>query len=164
MKAYKTFVRPILEYGSSVWNPYLIADIDKIESVQRNFTKKICFRSSIPFSSYKDRLKKLSLHSLEYRRLQNDLIMVYKIIHRLVDLPFESLFSFYISPYDTRSHRYCLKSNLIKDLKLRNFFSKKVIPTWNDLPKEIVCTNNLSSFCKKLKQFDLYEINKTLRF
>ena len=37
--AFKTYVRPVLEYCSVVWNPFLIKDIDQLEKVQRRFTK-----------------------------------------------------------------------------------------------------------------------------
>ena len=40
--AYKTFVRPILEYGCQVWNPYLVKHIKSIESIQRRATRVIC--------------------------------------------------------------------------------------------------------------------------
>jgi len=42
MKAFVTFVRPILEYASFVWNPHYKHEIDKVEAVQRKFTKKTC--------------------------------------------------------------------------------------------------------------------------
>jgi hypothetical protein len=38
-KAFTVYVRPVLEYCSSVWNPCYYGDINKIESVQRRFTK-----------------------------------------------------------------------------------------------------------------------------
>ena len=34
-RAYKAFVRPILEYASSVWDPYTQMSTDKLEAVQR---------------------------------------------------------------------------------------------------------------------------------
>ena len=40
--AYKTLVRPILQYGCQVWNPYLVKHIKSIESVQRRATRVIC--------------------------------------------------------------------------------------------------------------------------
>jgi len=40
-RAFVTYVRPILEYSSAVWSPSLITLINKIESVQRNFTKRL---------------------------------------------------------------------------------------------------------------------------
>ena len=38
---FTSLVRPILEYGSVVWTPYKLKDIDYIEQVQRHFTKRI---------------------------------------------------------------------------------------------------------------------------
>ena len=40
-KAFCTFVRPILEYSSVIWNPVYKYDIDKIEGVQRRFLKRL---------------------------------------------------------------------------------------------------------------------------
>ena len=41
LKAFFIFVRSILEYCSNFLNPYKKSDIDKIESVQRPFTKRL---------------------------------------------------------------------------------------------------------------------------
>jgi len=38
VRAYVTYVRPIVEHDSVVWSPYNVKDIDNIESVQRRFT------------------------------------------------------------------------------------------------------------------------------
>ena len=40
--AYKIYVRPILEYNSPVWNPWLISDIKCVERVQRYITRALC--------------------------------------------------------------------------------------------------------------------------
>ena len=42
LTAYKTLVRPILEYGCQVWNPYLVKHVNNIESIQRRATRVIC--------------------------------------------------------------------------------------------------------------------------
>ena len=39
--AYKTIVRPHLEYASTAWNPYTARNIDKIESIQRRAARFI---------------------------------------------------------------------------------------------------------------------------
>ena len=36
---YKSLVRPVLEYGSCVWSPYLKSNIKKIEDIQRRATR-----------------------------------------------------------------------------------------------------------------------------
>ena len=41
IKAFITYVRPLLETNSQVWSPHLLKDIRRIEAVQRRFTKKL---------------------------------------------------------------------------------------------------------------------------
>ena len=130
-----------------------------MEKVQRFFTKQICKRSNIPFDSYYDRLQTLALRSLEYRRVEADLIMTYKIIHRLVDLESEQFFQVYKSPYSTRRHAYCLEMPKLSTNFQKSFFARRVIPVWNKLPSDLVCLKSLELFCKKLKRFDFHEVS-----
>ena len=88
---FKTYVRCIVENNTSVWSPYLLSDINKIERVQRKFTKRIPGFSNI---CYEERLNILCLTTLELRRLHFDLILVYKIINKLVDIDFDTFFQF----------------------------------------------------------------------
>ena len=81
--AYNTYVRPILEYCTFVWSPFLIKDIDRIEGVQRYFTRRVFYKNEF---SYNDRLFLLDMESLEVRRVKADLIMYYKVINGLNDL------------------------------------------------------------------------------
>jgi ribonuclease P/MRP protein subunit RPP40 len=81
LKAYVTYVRPLLEYCSSVWSPFTAANKNKIEAVQRNFTKNISELSTL---CYNDRLFNLQLESLEFRRLVCDLVTLYKLIHTTI--------------------------------------------------------------------------------
>ena len=37
--AYPTYVRPILEYASTVWSPHVKTDITMLENVQRKSTR-----------------------------------------------------------------------------------------------------------------------------
>ena len=54
--AHLTYIRPILEYGSSVWNPHsnYIGYNDLLEKVQRNFTKKLFYRCNLSYLNYSD--------------------------------------------------------------------------------------------------------------
>ena len=74
---FKSIVRPLLEYGNTIWHPILKRDIDKIESVQRRATKLVPCLKNLP---YAERLKKLDLPSLSYRRNRGDMIVAYKKI------------------------------------------------------------------------------------
>ena len=41
MRAFKVYVRPIIEYASCEWSPYRVNQVKQIESVQRKFTKRL---------------------------------------------------------------------------------------------------------------------------
>jgi len=89
-KAFLTYVRPVLEYASNVWAPYLIKHINALEKVQEHFTKRI---PSLANLSYPERLAALYLEPLELRRLKYDLVLYYKCLHDLVALPSSEYFT-----------------------------------------------------------------------
>jgi len=91
LQAFLVYVRPVLEYASCVWSPHYIGDIQKIESVQRRFTKRLPGYDTF---DYKSRLTKLGIESLEMRRLRQDLIFTYKIVFGLVDQSANNFFYF----------------------------------------------------------------------
>ncbi|XP_047146187.1 uncharacterized protein LOC124819047 [Hydra vulgaris] len=73
LKLYKVCIRPHLEYAVSVWALYLKTDVALVESVQRKATK---WALNLRNPQYYERLKRLNLPSLEFRRLRYDLIQV----------------------------------------------------------------------------------------
>jgi len=75
LKAFVTYVRPLLEYSSPVWSPSTITDIAKIESVQRSFTQRLPWLKNLPYSK---RLDVPGIGSLELRWLLCDLTCVMK--------------------------------------------------------------------------------------
>ena len=114
IRGYKSFIRPVLEYCSTVWNPYIharhfIGMTDQLENVQRYFTRRVYYRCKLECKhDYPDRLVHLQLESLELRRLYNDITMVYKIVHKLTRLNDDVLLSYYNANYNyhvlTRGH------------------------------------------------------------
>lgn len=159
LRAYFTYIRPKLEYNTPVWSPYLKKDIITIESVQRHFTRQICIRCNISFCSYKDRLEKFNIKSLEYRRHEYDLILMYKICHNLSDLNFHNFFSYRKSAYNLRQHSWTIQSySDPKHNQFQNFFTNRIPKIWNKLPEDIVSAPSLSSFKSRIKKFDLYSI------
>ena len=72
----KSLVRPHMEYGNIVWSPFWKADINLIENVQRRATH---FIPEINKLDYQERLEKLDLPTLAYRRFHGSIIETYKI-------------------------------------------------------------------------------------
>ena len=156
IKLFKTYVRPKIEYSTSVWSPNLRGDIKKIENVQKRFTKQACNRSNIPFTSYQDRLFKLNLKSLEYRRIYFDLLLIYKIINGISDLNFKDYFKFRKTSYVLRGNSRKIDTLLsFKTPQWTNSFFTRTVKYWNSLPDNIACSLTLPLFKRSLCQYDL---------
>ena len=70
-----SLVGPHLGYVVQAWN--LEGDIEKIERVQRRATR---VPTGFEKLEYEDRLKRLSLTTLQDRRMRGDLIETYKVL------------------------------------------------------------------------------------
>ena len=57
-RLYLCLIRPHLEYAVPVWNPYLVKDTQKLESIQR-FALKVCLKNRD--GSYSDHLQVCNL-------------------------------------------------------------------------------------------------------
>jgi len=70
LRAFIAYIRPMLEYNSVTWSSHLKCVIERIEKVQRQFTKRLY---GFKHLSHKEHLTKLGIPSLELRRLYLDL-------------------------------------------------------------------------------------------
>ncbi|MFH4981392.1 hypothetical protein AB6A40_008101 [Gnathostoma spinigerum] len=148
-RAYIAYVRPILDYCSSVYSPHTIADINLIENVQRIYTRRAFLRCGIIQSSYSERCDKFQIDTLELRRVKRDLTLVYKIINGLVDIDVSSIFSEVKNI--TRGHKHRLRCPFIpKSTKCKNYFSYRVCNAWNRLPDNCVYSPTLAAFTQSL--------------
>jgi len=130
-RAFKVYVRPLLEYATSVWSPYFNYATDKIESVQRKFTKRL---KGCKYLDYPTRLSFLNLPSLERRQLIADRILTYKIIFGLLDIKMEDYFQLQSTNDDhtiTRGNPYKLFVNYCRTNVRKNFFSERMVKVWH---------------------------------
>ena len=111
------------EYNTCTWSPHLKADIKEVEGIQRRITKSICQRANITFSSYEERLDKLSLESLQSRRIKNDLIFLYKVINGMVDIEATNILHFsHLGGYNLRRHTQHISRQPIAKTQCRQNF------------------------------------------
>lgn len=86
---YNALVRSILEYATPAWNPQYQVHINRVESVQRSFTRFLAYKDrQCPYrADYHTRLSHFKLSKLETRRKIFDLKFLYNCLHGLVDVP-----------------------------------------------------------------------------
>ena len=125
-------------------------DINRIESVQRSFTKAI---KNLQFSTYKERLVNHCLDSLQCRRVKADLVFCYKLIHGLVNINATKFFTL-SSNTQLRGHQFKLVTPRSVSVRDAHFFSNRVVDIWNRLPDSIVTAESVSSFKRRLNSFD----------
>ena len=148
-KLYTSFVRPHLEYAIPVWSPHLRKQIRMIERVQERATKSVDGMTNL---DYKERLKKLELPTLEFRRQRGDMIQVWKHF-ATYDQSTLSTINFRPIPRTNRNHEYQLTWNRAKDGShgiQNNSFYFRVAKTWNALPTKVVEAQNVNTFKARL--------------
>ena len=141
--AYKTYVRPLLEYSATVLDPWQKKYINQIEMVQHRAVRYI-FNDYNFTSSVSSMLNQLALPTLEKRRKISSLSMFYKINHGLVELNFliisNQLYEIYF-PSHTQG------------LMHRHSFFPRTARLWNDLPPDLINCPALETFRAGIDQY-----------
>ena len=148
---YKSLVRSKLEYCCPVWNPSKISDIQKLESIQRCFTRKI---NGCKELTYWDRLKKLKILSLQRRRERYCIIHVWKILNGLAPNDLE----FQFSTHQRLGIRASIPPiNKKAQLSVRTDYDKtfrvQAAQLFNVLPTDLRSLSTLESFKAGLGRF-----------
>ena len=117
-----------------------------LERVQRRATKLI--PSLRPFS-YEERLKRLDLFTLETRRLRGQLIQVFKILNGYDHVDSDQFF-IRNTNLTTRNNGFKLRGKRFNTDVAKNFFTYKVINSWNTLPETVVSATSINMFENRL--------------
>ena len=148
---YLTMVRSQLAYGSQVWAPQTVGNIQTIERVQRRATK---FILSLPYRtdiSYKDRLQILNIIPLCYWHEYLDMVYVFKSLKNDSD----SNISVKVSTRETRSASNGILLNVGKcrTVNYQNSYYIRAAKVWNTLPVDIRdTTKSVPSFKTLLRK------------
>ena len=145
---FTTFVRPHLEYAQAVWSPKLRKHVNLIERVQRRATK---FIDGFKDLGYQERLRRLHLPTLEYRRTVCDMAEVYKHLNFYDRLTIPDKFVLRTRP--NRKHDLQLLPNFANDgvrgAQSKSFYYR-CVSTWNNLPRTVVNSPTINIFKERI--------------
>ena len=143
-RLYKVYVRPHLQYCSSAWSPYNVADKELLEQVQKRAVKMI---SNLQ-GTYEQKLKVLGLATLEESRVRGDMIEMYKMMTGKNQVDFRNWFQ--LAPVRdgavNTGYLNVVEPPLCRDNVRRNFFSQRCPRVWNALPDTIKMASTVNSF------------------
>ena len=170
--AYVSLVRSTLEYGATIWDPYLEKDIIKIEKIQRKAVRFISnnYRSKTP-GSVTNMQNELHLPDLKARRKEKRLCFLYNIQKGSVPAIDKNE---YLIPLQNKRHirakkfTNCVAQNIVtrhqnihnncfhlptsKTIVYKNSFFPRTISEWNELPSNIVSAQSLNIFKDRLNE------------
>ena len=146
--AFKTIVRPILEYASIVWDPHYKKDAITLEKCQKRAARRITNTFS-PYSSASDLTKRIGLENLSTRRKKNKIKMFHAIYNNKTCLKLPD--NIRQANKRTRGHSEKLTIPPARtNTHIQSFFPSTV-RLWNNLPAEAVensCPENFNQIVK----------------
>ena len=148
---FKSLVRSKLEYCSPLWNPARISDIQAIENIQKQFTRRI---SGLNGLNYWERLQSLKLLSLQRRRERYSIIHVWKMINGIA--PNNIGLVHYTNPrlgIRTSIPKFNHKAQKSFSTAYDDSFGIKAARLWNILPESVNSLKTLESFKAALGGF-----------
>ena len=151
-KCYNTFVKPVLEYGCCVWDPYYQCHIDNIEKIQKNAGRFVTNNYNYNNGNTKINMNKLNWKPLEEHRARNKVTLLYKAINNQAILP---LNEFKMTDSRTRSgvQVFTIPSSKL-NCHMQSYFPS-TFRLWNKLPNETKLSLNVEDFKNRLKHTTL---------
>ena len=147
--AYKTFVRPTVEYACTVWDPHVQQEINKLESVQRRAARFV-LRRYHQTASPSEMIRELKWPSLQKRRKVARLTMLFKIQNDIVSA---RNIKNDIKTAPTRRRRTNSKQYTLPQCKTDyrlNSFLPRTLKEWNELPEQAVEATTVGTFVSRV--------------
>ena len=143
--AYKGLVRPVLECGSSVWDPHTHGLQEELEKVQIRAARFVTGNFVFETGSMTGILRQLKWEYLKKRRKDSRLILLYKGIKGKARIPTDDLMTKNRRCRNQHSLAFQIPS-ASKEAYKTSFFSQ-TIRDWNDLPDSPISSAEMSDDC-----------------
>ena len=146
--AYKSMVRPILEYGSTVWDPHCNGLDDELENVQKRTARLNVLTGNYSYEtgSMTAILEELKWETLQKRRKDNRLILLYKGLNGKARIPTDDLI-----PKNRRfrnQHSLVFQIPTASKYAYKKSFFPQTIRDWNVFPDSLISSAELSDDCE----------------
>lgn len=89
LSVYNAFVLSKVSFASVIWNPQYSTYINRIESTQNKFIKFLCYKNNYRINNgdYTEARTYFKLLTLENRRIVTEIILLYKILNNILQVP-----------------------------------------------------------------------------
>ncbi|MCG8032136.1 MAG: reverse transcriptase family protein [Candidatus Thiodiazotropha taylori] len=163
-QVYISYVRPILEYSSVVWDNCTVEQANSLEKLQNEAARIVTgLTRSVSIERLYD---ECGWDSLSLRRRNQKLKLMYRVTHDMVP----SYISDIIPPNVGETTRYPLRNrdNIVTVPQRTTIFSRSCIPSstsaWNELPLQYRNSETYSAFCYQVKKDFCSSINVPIHY
>ena len=144
-KLYNSLVRPHVEYASAVWSPHEVKPIHQLEMVQRRAARWTLNRHHNT-SSVKGMLEDLQWRTLEQRRTDCRLVLLFQSIHGPVQIPPTNYLQPSLNTTSRKKHNYTYQQCSTRTNYFKYSFFPYTTVIWNNLPYQLVNSPSVISF------------------
>ena len=144
-KLYNSLVRPHVEYASAVWSPHEVKPIHQLEMVQRSAARWTPNRHHNT-SSVNRMLEDLQWQTLEQRRTDCRLVLLFQIIYGLVQIPPTNYLQPSLNTTSHKNHNYTYEQCSTRTNYFKYSFFPYTTVIWNNLPYQLVNSPSVISF------------------
>lgn len=147
--AYRTLVRPIIEYAKIVWDPYTEKNRKKLERIQR-LASRFIFNKYGRHHSPSKLCQLANLPNLELRTKYDRIKFLFLIIHNEIKINRTNYFEISTNESSRHRHSMYIPPPVTRNDTFKYSFFPRTIKEWNMLPDFVVQSASLNNFLSNL--------------
>ncbi len=155
MRLYTSYIRPVLEYGSVLFDDFSVETMDMLDSIQHHAA--LTCTGAFATTSKLLMLKEVGWQALSDRRKSSKLLYLYKITHGLVPTYLSEILTQLKRPYERETIRYNMRNAVhirvpfSRTERYKKSFFLSTIILWNKLSEDVINSGSAFTFKNKLR-------------
>ena len=143
---YLTLIRPLTEYSAVIWDLHTAENIRKLEMIQRRAAWMV-YADYQTTSSVSTMLNQLQWTTLQERRAQAKVCMMYRVVNQLIDIPSQIL----VPTISPRGNNITFLVPYARTIIYQKSFFPDGIHIWNSLPSQAVRAPSIDCFKSQIQ-------------